>query len=98
MILDEYDRQDFEIKIQQVYDLQYKLYNEMLAAGVAKECARDVLPLSSPTTIYMHGNLRSWLHYCDLRCGNGTQSEHKQIADQVKMMIGVYFPPMLRWL
>jgi thymidylate synthase (FAD) len=90
--LDDYDRQDFEIKIQQVYDLQYNLYNEMLAAGVAKECARDVLPLSSPTTIYMHGNLRSWLHYCDLRCANGTQSEHKQIADQVKMMIGVYFP------
>ena len=90
--LDEYTNQDFQIKIQQVYDLQYKLYEEMLSAGIAKECARDVLPLSAPTTLYMHGNLRSWLHYVDLRCGNGTQLEHKLIADQVKQLIGVYFP------
>ena len=90
--IDNSTKQDFQVKIQQTYDLQLRLYNEMLAAGIAKECARDVLPLSSPTTLYMHGNLRSWLHYCDLRCANGTQLEHKQIADQVKDLIAVYFP------
>ena len=64
----------------------------MLDAGVAKECAREVLPLSTPTTLFMHGNLRSWLTYADLRSGNGTQFEHKIIADQVKELIGVHFP------
>ena len=65
---------------------------QMLQAGVAKECARDVLPLSAPTMLYMHGNLRSWIHYADLRSANGTQKEHKQIADQVKALIAVHFP------
>jgi thymidylate synthase (FAD) len=64
----------------------------MLLAGVAKECARDVLPLASPTKLYMNGTLRSWLHYTDLRCANGTQHEHKQIADQVKTLIEQEFP------
>ena len=64
----------------------------MLKAGVAKECAREVLPLSSPTKLYMHGNLRSWLTYCDLRGSNGTQLEHKIIADQCKELIAVHFP------
>ena len=64
----------------------------MLAAGVAKECARDILPLSTPTKLYMNGTLRSWLHYCDLRCANGTQYEHKLIADQVKSIIEHEFP------
>ena len=60
------------------------LYNSLLAQGVAKECARAVLPMSATTRIYMSGTIRSWLHYCDLRCGNGTQSEHKKIADEIK--------------
>ena len=64
----------------------------MLNSGVAKECARDVLPLSSPTKLYMHGTLRSWLHYVDLRCANGTQYEHKLIADQAKELIALHFP------
>ena len=68
------------------------LYDEMLGAGVAKECARDVLPLSSPTRMYMNGTLRSWVHYCDLRCANGTQLEHKIIADQCKELIIQQFP------
>jgi len=63
-----------------------------LTAGVAKECARDVLPLASPTKLYMNGSLRSWLHYTDLRCANGTQLEHKSIADQIRGIIGVQFP------
>jgi thymidylate synthase (FAD) len=83
---------DFKAKIDGLFDLSQRLYEEMLTAGVAKECARDVLPLSSPTKLYMNGTLRSWLHYTDLRCANGTQLEHKQIADQVKDLLKQEFP------
>jgi thymidylate synthase (FAD) len=83
---------EFNIKMNSLFELSESLYNEMLAAGVAKECARDILPLSTPTKLYMNGTLRSWLHYCDLRCGNGTQYEHKLIADQVKNLIDQEFP------
>ena len=83
---------EFNIKMQSLFELSESLYNEMLVAGVAKECARDVLPLSTPTKMYMNGTLRSWLHYCDLRCANGTQYEHKLIADQVKGLIEQEFP------
>ena len=90
--IDPYTTQDFQIKADQVYELAFKLYNEMLAAGVAKECAREVLPLSTPTRLYMNGTLRSWLHYCDLRCANGTQLEHQIIADECKELLKVHFP------
>ena len=83
---------DFNVKINSYFELGEALYEEMLAAGVAKECARDVLPLATPTKLYMNGTLRSWLHYTDLRCANGTQLEHKQIADQVKGLIEQEFP------
>tara|TARA_R100001082_G_scaffold308_1_gene163 strand:+ start:16951 stop:17595 length:645 start_codon:yes stop_codon:yes gene_type:complete len=63
------------------------LYNHMLDKGVAKECARSVLPLNTVTRLYMSGTIRSWLHYCDLRSGNGTQLEHKLIADSVKKIL-----------
>ena len=69
-----------------------RIYNEMLAAGIAKECARDVLPLSTPTKLYMNGTLRSWLHYTDLRCANGTQLEHQLIATGVHGLIRTNFP------
>ena len=90
--LDFYTVKDFTVKINSLFELSESLYNEMLQAGVAKECARDVLPLSTPTKLYMNGTLRSWLHYCDLRCANGTQYEHKLIADQVKGLIEQEFP------
>lgn len=90
--LNPYDKQDLQLKAKQLFQLSMNLYDEMIDAGVAKECAREVLPLSTPTTLFMHGNLRSWLTYTDLRTGNGTQCEHKVIADQVKQLIGVYFP------
>jgi thymidylate synthase (FAD) len=83
---------DFNAKIDGLFDLSQRLYDEMLLVGVAKECARDILPLASPTKLYMNGTLRSWLHYTDLRCANGTQLEHKQIADQVKSLIEQEFP------
>jgi thymidylate synthase (FAD) len=63
------------------------LYEKLLEAGVAKECARDVLPMSSPSRLYMNGTVRSWLHYCDLRCANGSQLEHQTIAFQVKSLL-----------
>lgn len=90
--MNEYDKQVFQLQLQQHYEQSRWLYNQMLDAGVAKECARDVLPLSTATTLFMHGNLRSWLTYCDLRSGHGTQLEHKLIADQVKELIAVHFP------
>ena len=83
---------EFNVKIDSLFELSQHLYQEMLTAGVAKECARDVLPLASPTKLYMNGSLRSWLHYTDLRCANGTQLEHKSIADQIRGIIGVQFP------
>ena len=62
------------------FDSARKLYQEMLDAGVAKECARAVLPLNTTTRLYMSGTIRSWLHYIDLRSWHGTQWEHTQIA------------------
>ena len=86
------EKQHFQIQLQQHYDQSLHLYNQMLQAGVAKECAREVLPLSTPTKLYMHGTLRSWLTYCDLRSANGTQKEHQIIAEECKKLIAVYFP------
>jgi thymidylate synthase (FAD) len=83
---------EFNVKIDSLFELSQHLYDEMLTAGVAKECARDVLPLASRTKLYMNGTLRSWLHYTDLRCANGTQLEHKQIALEVKLLIQQQFP------
>ena len=94
--LEVYTVKDFMIKINSLFELSESLYKEMLAAGVAKECARDILPLSTPTKLYMNGTLRSWLHYCDLRCANGTQYEHKLIADQVKGLIEQEFPTIYK--
>ena len=68
------------------------LYQQMLSAGVAKECARFVLPLASPTKIYMTGSIRSWLHYIDLRSSNGTQKEHMDIANSCKKIFIEQFP------
>jgi thymidylate synthase (FAD) len=74
----------FNWSIGELYAKSYNLYEEMLEAGVAKECAREVLPLSSPTRLYMNGSVRSWLHYCDLRTDHGTQREHAIIAGMIQ--------------
>lgn len=60
------------------------IYDEMLKAGIAKECARFVLPLATPTKMYMNGTIRSWIHYINLRSGHGTQKEHMDIANKCK--------------
>ena len=68
------------------------LYNELIREGVAKECARFVLPLASPTRIYMTGSVRSWVHYIELRSGHGTQKEHMEIAQACKDVFVEQFP------
>jgi len=68
------------------------LYNQMLEAGVAKECARFVLPLATPTRMYMTGSLRSWITYIALREKNGTQKEHMEIAKSCKEIFCKEFP------
>lgn len=69
-----------------------KLYNDMLEQGVAKETARRILPLSTKTTIFMNGTLRSWLHYIDVRCDPSTQLEHREIAEACKVIFIEQFP------
>ncbi len=68
------------------------LYNQMVEKGVAKECARMVLPLCTPTRIYMTGSVRSWIHYIDLRSAHGTQKEHMEIAESCKDVFKEQFP------
>ena len=70
----------------------YGLYEAMLAQGVAKETARRILPLCTPTTLYMHGTLRSWLHYIQLRCGPETQLEHRLVAQACRAIFAEQFP------
>ena len=68
------------------------LYNELIREGIAKECARFVLPLATPTKIYMTGSVRSWVHYIDLRSAHGTQKEHMDIANDAKRVFIEQFP------
>ena len=68
------------------------LYDDLIKKGAAKECARMILPLCTQTTMYMTGNLRSWIHYVDLRSGQDTQLEHREIAIDIKNIIIDLFP------
>ena len=68
------------------------LYNQMIEEGIAKECARMVLPLCTPTRIYMTGSARSWIHYINLRSAHGTQKEHMEIAESCKDIFKEQFP------
>jgi len=84
--------QDLEIRMQNHFKDGMKLYKIMLDAGVAKECARFVLPLATPTRLYMSGSVRSWIHYIELRSGHGTQKEHMDIANSCKKIFTEQFP------
>ena len=75
---------EFNMRIMDHFIKGKALYDEMLEAGIAKECARKILPLNTETKIYMTGNVRQWIHYIQLRSGNGTQKEHMQIALDAK--------------
>ena len=91
----------FNKKIKHQFDQNKELYEEMLKAGIAKECARFVLPLATPTRIYMTGSCRSWIHYINLRTGHGTQKEHMVIAQECKNIFSQEYPVVstaLNWL
>ena len=75
---------DFDRMIEDHFKEAHNIYEAMLEQGVAKECARKVLPLNTSTRMYMSGNVRQWIHYIQLRSGNGTQKEHMLIAEQAK--------------
>ena len=99
--IDPFIRQEFEIKIKKHFDDAMKLYKEMLDTDIAKECARFVLPLATPTRLYMSGSCRSWIHYIQLRSANGTQKEHMDIAEACKKIFVEQFPTVaeaLEWL
>ena len=82
--LDENMVNELQEEIKEHFKKTKDLYKKLLDKGVAKECSRMILPMCSPTKLYMNGTLRSWIHYLSVRCGNGTQSEHMEIANQIK--------------
>ena len=90
--IDEFTKQEFEIQIQRYFAEGMDLYQAMLDKGIAKECARFVLPLATPTRLYMSGSIRSWIHYIQLRSANGTQKEHMDIANECKCIFAGQFP------
>ena len=78
--------------IQDLFRDAQDVYNFLLTQGVAKECARFVLPLATPTRLYMTGSVRSWIHYIDLRSSHGTQKEHMEIAEAIRCIFTCEFP------
>ena len=99
--IDPHTRQTFEIEMRKHFDSSIDLYKKMLHAGIAKECARFVLPLATPTRLYMTGSVRSWVHYIDLRSAHGTQKEHMDIAEACRSIFVKEFPTIaeaLGWI
>ena len=99
--LDPFVVQKLEMQMQTLFDSSMALYQQMLERGVAKECARNVLPLCTPTRIYMSGSCRSWIHYITLRSANGTQKEHMDVANACREVFKEQFPTVaeaLEWV
>ena len=99
--LDDFVVQKLQMQMQTLFDSASALYNQMLEEGVAKECARMVLPLATPTRIYMTGSCRSWIHYINLRSAHGTQKEHMQIAEACREVFNTEYPTVaeaLGWI
>ena len=90
--LDEFVKQKLELQMKTLFSSATALYQQMLEEGVAKECARMVLPLCTPTRIYVTGSCRSWIHYINLRSAHGTQKEHMDIAQACKTVFIEQFP------
>jgi len=89
-----------EKQMNTLFSSSLALYNQMLEHGVAKECARFVLPLATPTRLYMTGSCRSWIHYINLRSAHGTQKEHMDIANACKKLFIEKYPTVaeaLEW-
>ena len=84
--------ESFNKEMRVLFDQSIDLYKKMLHAGIAKECARFVLPLATPTRIYMTGSVRSWVHYIDLRSAHGTQKEHMDLVENVRKIFVEQFP------
>ena len=90
-----------EKQMNTLFSSSLSLYNQMLESGVAKECARFVLPLATPTRLYMTGSCRSWVHYINLRSAHGTQKEHMDIAEACRKVFTEQFPSVseaLEWI
>ena len=85
-------KEEYQALIARHFSDSMDLYNSLLQEGVAKECARFVLPLATPTRIYMTGSVRSWVHYIDLRSAHGTQQEHKDVVEGVRSIFREQFP------
>ena len=85
-------QKELELTIARHFASSKDLYNELIRQGIAKECARFVLPLATPTRLYMSGSVRSWIHYIDLRSAHGTQKEHKIIAEQCREIFKEQLP------
>ena len=99
--IDPMTKAKFEGKIEEHFYAAQHLYNELLEAGIAKECARAVLPLNTPTRLYMTGSVRSWIHYITLRSANGTQKEHMDLALSAKEIFIEQFPAVaeaMEWI
>ena len=99
--LDPTKRELLEVQIEKLYRSAQNVYDLPLEQGVAKECARSVLPLGTPTRMYMSGNVRSWVHYIQIRAGVETQLEHRLIAEDCKRIFCEQFPATaeaLEWL
>ena len=99
--LDPFLVQTLDLQMQTLFDSCMALYQQMIERGVAKECARFVLPLATPTKIYMTGSVRSWIHYIDLRSANGTQKEHMDLALSAKKIFIEQFPAVaeaMEWI
>jgi thymidylate synthase (FAD) len=90
--LDPFVQQKLEAQMITLFSSCQSLYNQMIEEGVAKECARMVLPLCTPTRIYMTGSCRSWIHYINLRSSHGTQKEHMDIANECRKVFIEQFP------
>ena len=90
--LDGYKYNMYKTQIRELFAKSKYLYDLMIKDGVAKECARFVLPLATPTRLYMSGSVRSWMHYIQLRSANGTQKEHMDIALSCKTIFSEQFP------
>ena len=99
--LDPFLVQSYQMQMQTLFSSAMNLYHQMLDNGVAKECARNVLPLCTPTKIYMSGSCRSWIHYINLRSAHGTQKEHMEVAEDCRKIFVEQFPVVseaLGWL
>ena len=90
--VDPFLKQELEIAIEKYFNEGMDIYRHMLDMGIAKECARFVLPLATPTRLYMTGSIRSWIHYIELRSAHGTQKEHMDIANECKCLFAGEFP------